>query len=56
MRVAVSFLSKQSSRRSVCSDGVLRWLESQADQTYLKVEGEGEEDSRDDDVWTCNAW
>ncbi|XP_043200537.1 centrosomal protein of 95 kDa-like isoform X1 [Amphibalanus amphitrite] len=36
----MSFLSKQSSRRSICSDGVLRWLESQADETYLKVEGE----------------
>ncbi|XP_037073903.1 centrosomal protein of 95 kDa-like [Pollicipes pollicipes] len=31
--------TKQKSRRSVCSDGVTDWLESGADDTYLKVEG-----------------
>ncbi|XP_037094018.1 centrosomal protein of 95 kDa-like [Pollicipes pollicipes] len=32
--------SKASSRRSVCSDGVLQWLESQADDSQVQVQGQ----------------
>ena len=39
--VSVSY-TKQASRRSVCSDGVTDWLESQADDTCVKVDRGGE--------------
>ena len=40
-RVVTVSYSKQSSGRSICSDGVLRWLESQGEDTYIKADGEG---------------